>query len=457
MNLGMSIACNNPSNRVPANSWIGALVLSAWVACGPAHGQTSVQCCTSISPELPPATAYGSTISRSDDPRAGYKPYIPMPIDAATPADMLYQRIGVEELRLGPYSPALVDDFQELGAALFQSQEYFDAIDAFGRAIHLLRINEGLHTMSQTGLVEQVIEAHIGVGDFVAADDQQDYLHRVRRSTLPATGPEMLEAVEQYADWHRAAYIGQLDKYRYPRIVSLIDLYGDMAKTIADERGELSRDMLPYLEGKLKTEYLLSNYPGESEEGLQFELRQKDDIELPDLTKMRFERFQMGNYRYGHQTIQQMRNILENDPNTTPAELADIQVAMADWYQWHRRYAQAIRAYNQAWQMMAGEPDAASWTQATFEDPIELPVPIVFQPGRIPLRTNNEARVVARFEISRHGEAKKIEILYPHEKEDQPAITRGYKYLRDMRFRPRFENGEAVAAKDIERTYNIHY
>ena len=32
-----------------------------------------------------------------------------------------------------------------------------------------------------------------------------------------------------------------------------------------------------------------------------------------------------------------------------------------------------------------------------------------------------------------------------------------YKYLRDMRFRPRLVDGEAVTARELQRTYTIHY
>jgi tetratricopeptide (TPR) repeat protein len=441
----------------PVRSWIGGIAISAWLGWGVAYGESSVQCCNSVAPEMPAATPYGSTMSRNNDPRSSYQAYKPMPIDATAPAEDMFLWVSMRELQRGPYAPELVPELRGLGAALFQEEQFNDAIDAYARAIHLLRINEGLKTSSQAGLVEQVIEAQMEVGDFIAADGQQEYLFRIRRATMSPGDPEMLASVEQYADWHRGAYLGQLDRYRYPRIVDLIDLYGEMIEAVARENGEFNRNSLPYLQGKLKTEYLLSIYPGEKEEGLQIEAGQKDDIQLPDLTRMRFWKFQNENYRRGHQSIQLMRAILENDPEATPQEFADVQLAQADWFQWHRFYAQAIRAYGKAWEMMAGEPDGPDWLLASFENPLELPPKIVFQPGRMPLRMNHSAQVTARFAVSRHGEAKDIEILAPQKEDNQPAVTRGYKYLRDMRFRPRLTNGEVVAAKDLERTYSIRY
>ena len=423
----------------------------------PALGGSSVQCCNSVAPEFPPATLYGSTMFRPDDPRSNYQPYQAMPLDATAPPEVLMQQLWLREGQLGTYSPELVPELRNLGAAYFADGEYRDAIDTFGRAIHLMRVNEGLYAHEQTGMVEQVIEAHIAMGNYIAADDQHEYLHRVRKKNLSASDPEMLEAVENYADWHRAAYLGQLDRYRYPRIVDLFDLYIEMADAVEEEQGGSSRDMLPYLEGKLRTEYMLSVYPGESEEGLQVEAGQKDDINLPDLTKLRFQAFEKNNYRNGLSSIRSIRRVLDEAGDATPRELADVTLKLGDWYQWHRRYALAIDAYEEAWTLMSEQPDGEEWLNATFSVPLELPSAVIFQPGRMPLRLYHAAEVKARFAVSRRGEAKGIEILSPDSEENQPAVTRGFKYLRDMRFRPRLKDGVVVASGELERVYNIRY
>ncbi len=411
----------------------------------------------SVSPEFPPATTYGSTMFRDDDPRNHYQPYRAMPIDVTAPVELLLQKLWLTENQVGAYSAALVPELQELGAALFADGQYPDAIDTYRRAIHLLRVNEGLNTIVQTGMVEQLIEAYFELGDFISADDQQLYLFRVRKENLSPSDPQMLESVEQLADWHRAAYLGQLDRYRYPRIVDLIDLYADMAKEVEEQEGEMSRNRLPYLQGKLRTEYMLSVYPGESEEGLVVEAGQRDDADLPDLTKLRFVGFRNDNFRHGLASIREMRTILENDPDATAIEIADVMVKKGDWYQWHRRFAQAIRMYQEAWERVAGHSNADNWRRATFGNPLELPSEVVFQPGRMPLRLYHGAEVHARFAVSRHGEAEDIEILAPDRADNQPAVTRGYKYLRDMRFRPKLEAGDVVAAESVERIYSIRY
>ncbi len=411
----------------------------------------------SVSPEFPPATTYGSTMFREDDPRSHYEPYHAMPLDASAPIDILLQKLWMTENEAGAYSPSLVPDLQELAAAYFADGQYPDAIEKYRRAIHLMRVNEGLNTFSQTGMVEQLIEAYYQLGDYIAADDQQQYLFRVRKENLSPSDPQMMEYVEQLADWHRAAYLGQLDRYRYPRIVKLLDLYAGMADDVEEQEGDLSRNRLPYLQGRLRTHYMLSVYPGESEETLQVEAGQRDDIELPDLTRLRFSAFLKDNFRQGLATIRDMRRVLENDPDTEAAELADVMVMKADWYQWYRRYAQAINAYQEAWEHVEGKPNADNWRRATFGNPLELPSQVVFQPGIMPIRLYNVAEVHVKFMVSRHGEAEDIEIIAPDREDNQPAVTRGYNYLRDLRFRPRVEDGLVVAADSVERIYSIRY
>ena len=124
------------NRRVPVPGWIGAVVFSALLGCGVVYGQSSVECCNSVSPRFPPATPYGSTMYRRDDPRNSYVPYKPIPIDATAPASDMFLLVGVGELQRGPYSPELIPNLRGLGAALVQEEQFDDAIAAYGRAIH---------------------------------------------------------------------------------------------------------------------------------------------------------------------------------------------------------------------------------------------------------------------------------------------------------------------------------
>lgn len=413
-------------------------------------------CCTSIVPELPPATPYGGLLARIDDPVNEYQPHLHNPLDPEGWTDYLEDALEADA-GFGPYSTQQAIELSRQGAAYQAQARYTSAIEAYTRAVHLLRVNEGLETPLQVPLLQQIIESLLAQDRVVEADNYQNYLFRIQRENLRPTDPEMLHAVEQYADWHRNAYISELDKDRYARILDMIDLYSDMADAVIAEQGEHSLAALPYLRGKLKAQYLMSIYPGESEASVSVELYQQDNVELPTLKKMRFMRFRDFNYRYGEQNLQQMRDIIARDPASGPRELADATVALGDWYQWHHRYAIAQNTYRAAWEVMAGEAEAEAWQRRTFGVPLELPREVVFQPGRLAIPVPHTHEVQLRFSVSTHGEARDIEVLRPDAAQDADTVNRGHRFLRDIRFRPRMAQGDVVASNLVERSYVIRY
>lgn len=415
------------------------------------------QCCSSIVPELPPATYYGAIMSRSDDPRSAVTMQLAVPEDPPGSVDDLLQRLDDTEVRDGPMAPALMDPLNGLAAAYIADNRHRAAIGALRRSIHLARLSDGLHTPQQVPMLEQLIAAYVRQGNFAEADKQQEYLYRVRSWRRKHGSAEMLDATQRYADWVRGAYIGDLGQARYPRLVGLSDLYEDAIAELEESHGPDSRELLPYLQGRIEVSYLISVYPGEEESGFRGQVHQPSDFDLASEAQVRFWRLQEHNFRYGLKALRRREDILQKDPGATAQERATAHIAIADWYQWHRRYATAIRHYEEAWAMVAGEDGGMEWLRATLREPLELPKDTVFNPGAVPILVANDAEVAVRFDVSRHGEAKDITILSQNTKDSQPGITRAYHYLRNVRFRPRLSEGSVVRAEDIERSYQVRY
>lgn len=418
------------------------------------------QCCSSLDPEMPPATYYGATMQRLDDPLLLLEGLTGAKADAADAMPTaaikeLEQRLDDRESGSGAMSPELIEPLADLASAYLASNRTRQAIDTLRRGIHLARINEGLHTPTQVNMVRQLISAHLAQRDFESADEQQAYLYRVLTHKGDHSRPGVRDATLQYANWMRGAYIGDLGRERFPRLVRLNDLYENAIEEIEETQGPNSRELLPYLQGRAQLSYLISVYPGE--EQASFGGGAGPVVEVASEDRVRFWRMEEFNFRYGLRALERQRDIIEADENSTPKERAQAHLAIADWHQWHRRYALAIKFYEQAWEMADGSEDATSWLEASFSDPLELPRHTVFAPGAVPLGTLNNAEIAIRFDVSRHGEAKKIRILSETTRDTQPAVTRAYHYLRNMRFRPRVAAGSVVRAEDVERNYYIRY
>lgn len=416
------------------------------------------QCCSSINPDAPPATNYGATMQRSDDPLAMISDSRPVivadPVASSRELEELVDRLEGEH---GVMAAELVEPLSDLATAYIAEKRIRYAIKTLRRGIHVARMNGGLHTPDQIGMLEQLIDVHLQRNDFMAADAQQTYLYRVLSYRKNHNSPELRAATLRYANWMRGAYLGDLGRERYPRLVGLNDLYENAMREIEEAQGPDSRELIPYLEGRAQLSYLISVYPGEVDTGFRMGATGPGTFDLSDQAQLRFWRMQDHNFRYGLQALRKRQEIIESDKDSSDQEKAESLVAIADWYQWHRRYAPAINHYEEAWSVADDSAETKEWLQSTFADPLELPRDTVFSPGAVPLGTLNDAVVQMRFDVSRHGEAKDIKILSEETRDTQAGITRAYHYLRNLRFRPRLREGEVVRAEDIERSYFIRY
>ena len=415
------------------------------------------QCCSSISPDLPPATYYGATLFRADDPGVLARPFVAPLQDPPGELVELEQAIADLEGRMGAVAPELIEPLNGLAAAYLAEGRYPQAIATLHRGIHVARLNYGLYTPAQIGMLEQLIGAHVRRGDFASADAQHAYLYRVVSYRRDHRSPELREATLRYADWMRGAYLGDLDRERFPRLVVINDLYEDAIEDIEKHQGPFSRELLPYLRGRAQLSYLISVYPGENPATIRAESTAMRELDVPGEAQLRFWRMRDHNYRYGLEALERRVEIFEADPASTPREKAEARIAVADWYQWHHRYASAISLYEEAWELVASSSEGTAWLETTLGEPLELPRETVFSPGVVPLGTHFDAEVTIRFDVSRHGEAKDITILSEKTRETQPGITRAYHYLRNVRFRPMVRAGSVVRTEDVERNYQIRY
>ncbi len=400
-----------------------------------------------------PATTYGQSLYRQDDPRSAWHPFRPVLPDAGDTETTLEQRIDWREAQGGPFSPDLLEPLRGLGAARFSRGDYPGASAAWGRALHLVRVNEGLRSPSQRWLLEQLSEASLAGGRIAHADEQQRHLFELARIEWRATEPAMQAATARYAEWQRSAYLAGMDRERYPRLLALLTLFDDLLEEAVEAEGPTSRSLLPYLRGRLDVTYLLSVYPGEMHTPGVADAGNHTDEGKLDL--IRFLEFKRDVFREGERTAERIQAILAADENAAADERADALLAQADWYQWHRRMAQSLPLYVQAWQE-AGDTNPA-WRHDRFGAPLELPPGIVFQPGRLqpPERSVSEVRL--RFGVNRQGRAEGVACLCNETGTEDKLAVRALALVDDLRFRPRVDAGAAVDTPAVERRYVMRY
>jgi hypothetical protein len=173
------------------------------------------------------------------------------------------------------------------------------------------------------------------------------------------------------------------------------------------------------------------------------------------LDLIRFLEFKRDIFREGERTAGQIRAILAGERGTSAQERAGALVTQADWYHWHRRYAQSLPLYEEAWASV----DDTVWRTEHFASPLELPPGIVFQPGRLGLapvgREDTELRL--RFSVNRQGKTGALEVLSPTGQQDSAMLARLRNMIGELRFRPRIEAGRVTDTHGLERSYRLRY
>ena len=423
----------------------GAACLWILLGCGSAQAEPT-----------PSVTPYGQLFYREDDPRSAWRPFRPTLPDAGDTPAALEHRIDRMEARTGPFSPELLEPLRHLGAARFAARDFRGAGAAWSRALHLVRVNEGLQSPAQRWLLEHLGEASLADGRIAQADEQHAHLYRLVRNQASATDPVMQQTAARYADWMRGAYLAGVDRERYPRLVALLAMYDELLDAATRERGPTDRSLLPYLRGRLDAVYLLTTYPGESRAQTAGTAETSPGEGKLDL--IRFLELKRDAFREGERTAERIQAILAADPQASDAERADALLAMADWYQWHQRTAQSLPLYTQCW-TLAGESGAA-WRSAAFGAPLELPPDIVFQPGRLPLREHADTALRLRFGVSRQGRVQDARWLPDDEdasETETAAAGQALALLAGLRFRPRLVAGQPVDTPDLERNYHTRH
>lgn len=423
----------------------------------PAAGQRASHPHNSIVPEPPRPTPYGLDLVRDSG-----LPQIDIQEDAPILNPVLeQQRQQVELLQAsrGPYSPALIDPLQELGLAYQYNARHSSAVDAFKRALHLIRVNGGLYSEEQLLLVERLIASQLALGQVAMADASHDYLYRVQRHLYQPGSEARSEAATAYAEWKRKAFLHGFGDATYLHLLKIHQVHSEMIDEIqASDTGDLAE--IPHLYERMRAEYLISRY--EREQGPVFKLnisQQNGPNALPASSQeeLLFYRLKKNNYRTGRRTMERMVALLERQDPVDVEALVKARIAQGDWFAWWGQTAMARQSYEAAYALGAEDGSPATEPAMLFGEPVELPVEPVFQPGPMTPPAMNRARAVVRFAVSELGQARDINYLELEAERAEDAHLVLYRMLRSLRFRPVLREGTVVRADAVEREYTFQY
>ncbi|MFV0277000.1 MAG: hypothetical protein ACK5HY_07425 [Parahaliea sp.] len=389
----------------------------------------------------------GETAADALDDGAG----LPVAVAGYTVDPAYAAQLEAQQRGGGPYNPALTETLEALARGRQLQGDSAGAEALYSRALHVLRVNEGLHSERQLPVLQTLIALSRQRGDLEALDDRYDYLYFLQNGGLtPADAAELQQRLN-YFRWQREALRLGLDAGRgLRRLLQLFDENEDLLEqlSVSDGAFDTGQRWL-VVESQLRNFYLLQSLLPEPPD-LRTQMTVHAHVMRPtaelDPQYQRLEQQRRNGMLQGAQWIQDFIDSLpEGDPAAWSARLA-----LGDWFQWHGHSRRAATLYRDLYRDLeaAGEQEhLARW----FGEARELPDNGVFFQ---PLAAGESAAgpVTLRFRISAGGRVQEVEtVAVPSDA--HKVLTNLRRELYAMWFRPRFDaSGEAVASV-VERGY----
>ncbi len=385
---------------------------------------------------------YGKEFIRSEPARQAEHPPSPT-VPAASmdeaDADSFKQQLKAQELLGGPYAEATTDPLSSLARYHRDRGDYREAEDLYVRALHVVRVNDGLYSERQIPLVRGLLNLYREKGDMKALDDRYHYFFNLFGGGQPPYTALRKRASMEYLRWQRTAHNSGLDHGSNKRLVDLYFLNSRMLKWVAQT---------PDVEESWHRELVLSqirNLYLALGSGVSGGFSGQPALEDQQMSMIHRLGFGLGRSL--------LHDLIARSPQIDPIERASLHLELGDWYQWNQILLNANNEYAKVEQILleAGELDLLDqWLGA----PVELPANDAFwQPNQLP---GDVEPIVAtiHFDISAKGQLSHIKVS-TKEPEDAPVGWRIKRMLKDTHFRPRFVSGHAEPVEQLTRQYQL--
>lgn len=378
--------------------------------------------------------------------------------DVSAPPEQLRQDLQQLEARLeqqltaaGPYGLARAETLGDMARLLEQLGRAREALELRERALHLVRVNEGLYSPGQGPLVREILSSLRRSGDMLALDDRYNYFFRLYGSGRPPWNEVRWNALLEYVDWQREALSIELDgDDPRDRLLDLYELLEEVHEALlvsAPEALDWQR-LATVVHIRLTVFYVLEDLiePEQDFRSLRGEIVRVDEPGEFDLRQERLENLHRSLKSRGRRIVEEA---LELIPKHAGRERLELELALADWLQWYGTTREAGARYLEIWRKL-GESGDDETRQKWFDGPRPLPANGAFRSAGEP-----SVPVSLRVTVSTTGRGRGYAESVPEEQ--KRAVGRLNSYIASTKFRPRIVNGEIVEGDYANTSWILLY
>lgn len=353
----------------------------------------------------------------------------------------------------GAYHEQIGEQLIGLGSFLQNNGQYADAVNIFNRALHISRISQGLHNLNQLPIVEQIIESNTALKNWPELSKNYDYLLWVNRRAYEHNDLRLLPVIDRVGRWNLNAYEMGASEIPYGHLLIAEKLYRHAIDIIETNYGPYDPRLIDPLYGIALTNYRKAAHASSTED--IDEVRISSRAHPNEYQRMLEDQGMRQNvvsmsYRVGKKAMTRIIDIFQNNQSLANNAHAMAYIKFGDWYLLFNKRTTAIGSYEKAYQML--EQEDASIRQRLLGNPRSLPVTQLPVDQQTPRKINN-SYVIASMDISETGSPENIQIIESYPSDNDSIRRQAKRTIKYTKFRPRFENGQAVATSGV----NIRY
>jgi len=323
----------------------------------------------------------------------------------------------------------LINPLKGLGAAQLAAGRPDMARQTFDRAVHVSHVNEGPHNLLQVEMLDALTETYLSVGEIDEALDAQEIVYNLQTRKLSGNNEDLLAVLQRQADWmHRLQY------YTRERLA-----YRQMIRILERTRGKHDLSLVGPLTGLGKSYLYIEPYDAE------------------------FQTYQPATG--GEVYLKRALRITEDNEDSNWEYVRDALLSLGDFYTLAAIPNRARRSYIEAWELLSEDDERLPSRRKSLQSTIILQsiTPSAYYNSE---RTDDgthapdnfeKGNIVVGFVITEYGHSNKISIIeaQPPGLEDmERSLLRN---VRELRYRPRFEEGRMVSVDDMTYTHEFYY
>jgi TonB family protein len=303
--------------------------------------------------------------------------------------------------------------------ALARSGHHEEAIPLLQRAVAIMRSQYGVFDLRQQDALKALASSLTAVGRVPEAQDFMIYRAHVAEKTYGEGSPKIIPALCDLGDFFSETGKAPEAHMTFNVALNIVGAKDSLTDPIIVEP----------LRGIARTYMRRMSYPD------AWRILAAKDRELR---------------RDGEDALKRALRILDADPSaTTPETRIETLIQMGDWRQIMKSPREALPYYQRAWQLIRTTPNLSSSVTNALNVPLRVYYPTPGIVAHVPVQAEGTQShyVQVEFTVAADGSVTDARIV-GHDTRDRYARDI-LDAVRDSRFRPKFVDGQTVAAPGI--------